>query len=235
MGYMLTGNTGEQVIFIAIGSGANGKSTFFSILRSVLGDYAGSTPMNTLMQTKYGNENTYDLAAHEGKQLVIAMEGEAGSKLAEAKIKNMTGGDAISCRPIYGKPRTYDPQFKLVLVTNELPEIVGVGEAIWRRIKLIPFRVTFGEHQRDLNLQDKLLSERDGILNFLIECHAEYEAACGKQPSGLAEPDAVANELRDYRACSDTVGMFLQECCEVGVKGMTMTSRLFQEYEMWCS
>ena len=85
---MLTGNTSEQVIFIAIGSGANGKSTFFSILRSVLGDYAGSTPMNTLMQTKYGNENTYDLAAHEGKRLVIAMEGEAGSKLAEAKIKN---------------------------------------------------------------------------------------------------------------------------------------------------
>ena len=156
MGYMVTGNTGEQVIFIAIGSGANGKSTFFSILRSVLGDYAGSTPMNTLMQTKYGNENTYDLAAHEGKQLVIAMEGEAGSKLAEAKIKNMTGGDAISCRPIYGKPRTYDPQFKLVLVTNELPEIVGVEEAIWRRIKLIPFRVTFPECRRDPDLKEKL-------------------------------------------------------------------------------
>jgi putative DNA primase/helicase len=169
MGYMLTGNTGEQVIFIAIGTGANGKSTFFSILRSVLGDYAGSTPMNTLMQTKYGNENTYDLAAHEGKRLVIAMEGEAGSKLAEAKIKNMTGGDAISCRPIYGKPRTYDPRFQLVLVTNELPEIVGVDEAIWRRIKLIPFRVTFPECRRDPDLKEKLLEERDGILKFLIE------------------------------------------------------------------
>jgi putative DNA primase/helicase len=236
MGYILTGNTIEQVIFIAIGSGANGKSTFFSILRSVLGDYAGSTPMNTLMQTKYGNENTYDLATHEGKRLVTATEGEAGSKLAEAKIKNMTGGDAITCRPIYGKPRTYDPRFKLVLVTNELPKIVGVGEAIWRRIKLIPFRVTFGEGRRDLKLQDKLLSERDGILNFLIECYGEYEAARGKHPSGsgLAEPDAVANELRDYRECSDTVGMFLAECCEVGVKGMTMTSRLFQAYEIWC-
>ena len=106
-----------------------------------------------------------------------------------------------------------------MLVTNELPEIVGVGEAIWRRIKLIPFRVTFGEHQRDLNLQDKLLSERDGILNFLIECYGEYEAACGKHQSGLVEPDAVANELRDYRAGSDTVGTFLAECCDVGGKG----------------
>ena len=104
--------------------------------------------------------------------------------------------------------------FKLVLVTNELPEIVGVDEAIWRRIKLIPFRVTFPEHRRDPDLKDKLLEERDGILNFLIECHGEYEAARGKHPSGLVEPDAVKNELRDYRACSDTVGMFLAECCE---------------------
>jgi putative DNA primase/helicase len=234
MGYMLTGNTGEQVIFIAIGSGANGKSTFFSILRSVLGDYAGSTPMNTLMQTKYGSENTYDLAVHEGKRLVIALEGEAGSKLAEAKIKAMTGGDAITCRPIYGKPRTYDPRFKLVLVTNELPEIVGVDEAIWRRIKLIPFRVTFPEHRRDPDLKDKLLEERDGIMKFLIECHAEYEAARGKHPSGLAEPDTVKSELRDYRASSDTVGTFLAECCDFGGKGFTMTRKLFEAYEFWC-
>ena len=236
MGYMLTGNTGEQVIFIAIGSGANGKSTFFSILRSVLGDYAGSTAMNTLMQNKYGNENTYDLAAHEGKRLVTATEGEAGSKLAEAKIKAMTGGDAISCRPIYGKPRTYDARFKLVLVNNELPEIVSVDEAIWRRIKLIPFRVTFPEYRRDPDLREKMLEEPDGILNFLIECYGEYEAACRKHQSGsgLTEPDAVANELRDYRACSDTVGMFLTECCDFGGKGFTMTRHLFQAYEMWC-
>ena len=140
----------------------------------------------------------------------------------------MTGGDAIPCRPIYGKPRTYDPRFKLVLVTNELPEIVGVDEAIWRRIKLIPFRVTFPEHRRDPDLKDKLLEERDGIMKLLIECHAEYEAARGKHPSGLTEPDTVKSELRDYRASSDTVGMFLAECCDLGGKGFTMTRHLFQ-------
>ena len=121
-----------------------------------------------------------------------------------------------------------------MLVTNELPEIVGVDEAIWRRIKLIPFRVTFGEGRRDLNLQEKLLAERDGILNFLIECHAEYEAARGKDQSGLVEPDAVKNELRDYRAGSDTVGTFLAECCDFGGRDFTMTRHLFEAYEMWC-
>ena len=236
LGYIVTGLNGEQVILIAIGSGANGKSTFFSVLQDVLGDYAGSTPTQTLMQTKYGNENTYDLAAHEGKRLVIAQEGEADSKLAEAKIKAITGGDPIACRPIYGKPKTYDPRFKLVLVTNELPHIIGVDEAIWRRIKLVPFRVTFSEERRDPNLKDKLLAERDGILTFLIECYAEYNAECRKHPggSGLGEPEAVKAEIRDYRASSDTVGMFLQECCDLGVKKPTMTRQLFEAYEIWC-
>ncbi len=234
LGYIVTGLTGEQVILIAIGSGANGKSTFFSVLHDVLGDYAGYTPMSTLMQTKYGNESTYDLAAHEGRRLVIAQEGEAGSKLAEAKIKAMTGGDPIACRPIYGRPRTYDPRFKLVLVTNELPEIVGVDEAIWRRIKLLPFRVTFSEERRDPNLKEKLLEERDGILNFLVECHAEYETVCRKQGPGLIEPQAVKAEVRDYRSNSDSVGMFLRECCDVGGKGLTMTRRLYEEYQRWC-
>ena len=63
LGYTLTGYTGEQVLFFGIGSGANGKSTLFSLLHDIFGDYAGYTPMSTLMQTKYGNENTYDLAA----------------------------------------------------------------------------------------------------------------------------------------------------------------------------
>jgi len=91
LGYGITGYTGEQVCFIAIGAGANGKSTFFSVVHKVLGDYAGNTPMQTLMQNKFGDQNTYDLAALEGKRLVLAQEGEASSKLAEAKLKSMKG------------------------------------------------------------------------------------------------------------------------------------------------
>jgi putative DNA primase/helicase len=81
-----------------------------------------------------------------------------------------------------------------------------------------------------------LLAERDGILNFLVECYGEYEAACRKHQSGsgLTEPDAVKNELRDYRARSDTVGMFLDECCDFGGRGFTMTRHLFEAYEYWC-
>ncbi len=235
LGYCITGHTGEQACFIAIGSGANGKSTLFSVVHKVLGDYAGDTPMQTLMQSRYGDQNTYDLAALEGRRLVIAQEGEASSKLAEAKLKSMTGGDPIPCRPIYGKPKTYDPRFKIVLVTNELPKIDGVDEAIWRRIKVIPFNVTIPKDERDPYLKEKLLAEKEGVLNFLIECFQEYEAAQAKsRGSGLLEPEVVTKEIQNYRAETDSVGMFIKSKCIEGKDKSSFSKHLYKAYCDWC-
>ena len=39
-GYILTGDTSEQVIFILHGPGANGKTTLVEVIRALLGDYS---------------------------------------------------------------------------------------------------------------------------------------------------------------------------------------------------
>jgi putative DNA primase/helicase len=166
---------------------------------------------------------------------VIAQEGEASSKLAEAKLKSITGGDPIACRPIYGKPKTYDPRFKIVLVTNELPKIDGVDEAIWRRIKVIPFNVTIPKDERDPYLKEKLLAEKEGILNFLIECFQEYEAAREESHgSGLFEPDVVKKEIENYRAATDSVGMFIKLKCIEDKGRSSSTKHLYKAYCDWC-
>jgi hypothetical protein len=67
-------------------------------MNSLFGDYAGVTPMQTLTVMKYSNGQTIYLAALVGKRFVSASDGEAGQRLAENRIKNMTGGDKISCR-----------------------------------------------------------------------------------------------------------------------------------------
>ena len=61
VGYSLTGSIDEQCMFILIGGGANGKSTFLRVLQQLLGDYAGTIPMQGLMEQKYGSQ-TNDLA-----------------------------------------------------------------------------------------------------------------------------------------------------------------------------
>ena len=164
VGYSLTGLTSEQCMFILNGSGANGKTTLLTVLHHLFGDYAATIPMQTLMNTGNSSQQTNDLAYLVGKRFVTASEGEDGQRLAESKIKLMTGGDRISCRRLYQDYFEFVPQFKLWLATNDLPSISGTGEAIWRRITVIPFNVTIPPEERDKNLVTRLLKELPGIL-----------------------------------------------------------------------
>jgi putative DNA primase/helicase len=111
VGYTLSGEVGEQCLFLLVGTGANGKSTFVNAINSLFGDYAAAIPMHTLMLQRGGNEQTNDLALLPGKRFVAASEGEPGQRLAESRIKVMTGGDRISCRRLYQDYFSFDPQF----------------------------------------------------------------------------------------------------------------------------
>ncbi len=143
VGYSLSGLTTEQCLFLLIGCGANGKTTFVQTLVRLLGGYAATLPMQTLMESKNGFNQTNDLASLYRKHLVVASEGERGQHLAEAKTKLITGGDRIKCRFLYKEFFEYEPTFKLWLVTNDLPLVTGSDDAIWRRIRLYGFPLVF--------------------------------------------------------------------------------------------
>ena len=92
-------------------------------------------------------------------------ETEEGQSLAEAKIKQMTGGDTLKGRPLYGSYVEFKITGKLWLATNSLPQINNSDHGIWRRIMAIPFNRTFTAQEQDKALQSKLMVELPGILN----------------------------------------------------------------------
>jgi P4 family phage/plasmid primase-like protien len=122
------------------GVGKNGKSTLVALFQDLLGDYSGVTNPNTIMQQKYGDATAqYQLAELAGVRFVGISETKRGMELEESVVKQITGNDTISARSPYGKPFGYRPQFTLWLSTNHKPEIPDGSEAIWDRLKLIPF------------------------------------------------------------------------------------------------
>ena len=151
IGYSLTGDTSEQCLFILHGSGANGKSTFLQTIASALGDYAMSTPTETLL-VKHKGAISNDVARLKGARYVTASEAEAEQRLAESLIKQMTGGDVISARFLHQEFFDFAPTHKIFFGTNHKPVIRGTDPAIWRRIRLVPFDVTIPEAERDKNL-----------------------------------------------------------------------------------
>ena len=228
-GYSLTGNTGEQCLMLAHGSGANGKSTLLTVLQDILGDYAATTPAETLLTKRHGDGIPNDVARLQGVRLVAASESEDGRALSESRVKALTGGDRITARFMRAEWFEFTPEFKLWLATNHRPEIKGTDAAIWRRIRLIPFNVTIPEDERDPHLLDKLRGELPGILAWAVRGCLDW------QKQRLAPPAAVTAATDDYRMESDHLGRFLEERTAVGEGFETKAAGLYSAYKAWCA
>ena len=203
VGYSLTGDASEQVLFLCYGNGANGKSVFLEVLDQLLGDYAATASFETFDAGRRGDSSN-DLAALQGKRFVTVIETDDDRRLAEAKVKSVTGQDSISCRFLYGEFFTYRPQFKIWMAMNHMPVIRGTDRGIWRRIHLIPFTQSF-EGRADKSLSGKLRSELSGILNWALEGLREWQRV------GLNVPQAVREATEEYRRESDSIGQWVEE------------------------
>jgi len=225
-GYCLTGDTREQVLFLCYGPGMNGKSVFLSILTKLLGDYAGNASFETFDANRR-NESSNDLAKLRGKRLVTVIETEDGKRLAEARIKAVTGQDQISCRFLYGEYFTYRPTYKIWLAMNHLPAIRGTDKGIWRRIRLIPFTQDFSDRQ-DKTLESTLEQEIDGILQWALEGLRQWHKR------GLDTPAIVNEATEHYRIDSDQVGRWLNDACVQVSNVSVKVAQAYQSYKDWC-
>jgi putative DNA primase/helicase len=226
MGYSLTGDTAEQVLFFCYGTGANGKSTFLETVRAVLGEYSQQSEFSTFLARQ--NESVRnDIARMAGVRFVAAIEAGEGRRLNEPLIKTLTGGDTVTARFLFKDYFEFRPQFKLWLAANHKPIIRGTDNAIWRRIRLIPFTVTIPESERDSKLAAKLRAELPGILAWAVRGCLDW------QRSGLGTPNEVRNATDSYRAEMDTLAAFIDERCFVGPAATVKKGDLYSAYKAW--
>jgi putative DNA primase/helicase len=228
VGYSLTGGTSEQKIFILYGFGKNGKTVFINTLQALIGDYAGSASFKTFDADKQ-SEQTNDLAMLKGKRFVSMIESAADKKLNEPLIKQVTGGDKVTCRYLHKEFFDYFPQFKLFLATNHKPVITQSDFGIWRRIVLIPFTQNFDGREED-GLEEKLKSELSGILNWALKGLKLWQA------EGLKNlPEAVTNATDKYKKDSDTIGQWLELRTEQNSQSSVKSSIAYNDYRDWAT
>jgi putative DNA primase/helicase len=180
-GYCLTGVTNEQELFFFYGSGNNGKGVWVQTVSGVLQDYHCSTSIETFTVAKSERHPT-ELAGLRGARLVTASETEEGRRWAEARIKELTGGDKISARFMRQDFFEYVPQFKLVLLGNHMPTLRTVNKAITRRFNRIPFSVTIPDERVNKHLAED--SRRSGPVSWRGQSKAAWNgnaSACARQ------------------------------------------------------
>lgn len=226
-GYGMTGVTSEQCLAFFYGSGANGKSTFLSIMQEMLGDYAQEAAPD-LLTSRGGDRHPTELADLFGARWVSSIEVDEGKRLAETLVKQMTGGDKIKARFMRTDFFQWTPTHKLFLAANHKPEIRGTDYAIWRRIHIVPFTVTIPVEERDGKLGAKLLAEFPGVLNWAIAGCLDW------QRNGLGVPHAVREATEEYRQEQDILAGFIEDKCRVERDASAPTSALYKAYTDWC-
>jgi putative DNA primase/helicase len=228
VGYCLTGLTVEEVLFVLVGTGANGKTTFRETIYTMMGDYAVGSDASLLVTSRRGNAATPDIARLHGRRIVTINETEESDELSEQRMKFITGNDVITARNLYEKLFDFRPTHKSWLTTNHRPIVKSGDEGTWRRIVMIEFLKTIAKKDRVVDFREtRLTPELPGILNWALRGLKAYRA------NGLVLPDEVTVATDDYREDMDIIGRWLKERCAEQDDIVTASSVLYDNFAEW--
>lgn len=228
-GYSLTGVTDEQVAFFCIGDGRNGKSTLLNVFSDILGEYACNMQPDSLAVHTAGRAVNSDIARLRGVRFAVTTEPDEGMRLAEGLLKQLTGGDVVTARRLYGNEFEFRPQCKIWMGANHKPVIRGTDLGIWRRIIVIPFNIRIPDGQVDKTLKYKLAAEMPGILRWMIDGCIMW------QREGLNPPLAVQAGVQAYHREMDVISRFVDECCERTGYETVRAADLYAAYKRWAT
>lgn len=233
VGYFLSASTQDQEIYYFYGSGANGKSTFLDLIKTLLGSYGVKLSSDTFMRgrngaTSIGKQSS--LANLEGARLAITDETNDTDVSFDVQIlKSISGDDDITARRLRHNPRTFKATSKVVMYGNDKPHGNINDEGFWRRFRFIKFGYVIPDGERTKGLLDQLKGELPGILNWALRGLEDWHGNKRKPPQ------KIVDESVDYREELDTVSEFLRDNTAESVGHLTATITLFEHYVVWCN
>lgn len=210
LGYSLTGEISQQIIFLLHGSGSNGKSTLLETQRMIMGDY-GTTIDSGSLTTKKNDSVRNDIARLPNIRFVVASENAKGTIIDEELIKKLTGGDQVTARFLFQEEFNFYPQLKLWWAFNHPPGVRDLTHSLMRRLKLIPFeeRIPDSERIDQAVLLELYRTELPGIFNWELEGLKRF------QKEGLKDIAAISNAVKEFKEEQDRLHDWITDVCYV--------------------
>lgn len=231
MGSCMIGKVMHEGIWVAIGGGRNGKSTFFNVISKVIGDYSGSID-STILTTDKQNRGA-SLATLRGKRLVTCGELEEGQRLSVQTLKKLAATDELTIEEKYKSPESITPSHHICIFSNFLPRVGSTDNGTWRRLKVIPFNATMPEGDADIpNYAEVLLNDAGAsILQWVIDGAKTFSA----NSYHLPRCHAVEASTADYRGREDWLQLFISERCIVDRGIKIRCGELYNTYKAYAS
>jgi putative DNA primase/helicase len=229
LGRALVGADLEESLPIWLGVGRNGKSTTARALLQGLGGYGTKAAPDLLIERRFEQHPT-EIADLVGSRLVISEEVEEGKHLAEARVKDLTGGQQQKGRFMRGDFFTFEQTFTIFLLVNHRPVISGTDKGIWERLRLVPWTVSIpkAEQRPQEEMVAELVADGSWMLRWMVAGFADWQ---GDHHWVAAEVRAATD---DYHAEQDRLLGFIRDACEERPTVQQPKANLYEAYACWC-
>jgi len=144
----------------------------------------------------------------------------------------LTGGNEVNCAFKYGTHFSYKPQYTVWLSSNHKVNADADDDALWGRVKVISFPYSqLGKEDKSLKRRMQSPENLEAVLAWLIDgAFLWYQ----REGHGLQTPDAVKELTCSQRDSQDSVGVWLEECCEQKAGEWISNARIYASYKDWC-
>ena len=165
-------------------------------------------------------------------------EPEKSDTVYIGKLKQMTGGDKMTSRGLFKGTTQFKPQFKIILMCNDLPQLGGNDGGIWRRIEVLKFISKFTNNGKSVNenkhqyCADEQLSAKleQWKLLFMIMLLKKYEEY---DKTGTLPPKEVKEETKCYQNSNDVISNWVDDCLSE-CDDFTPFEILYDAWEDYC-
>lgn len=221
---IITGVSTSAALFIFLGKGGDGKSTFFQLLENVIGS------QNTA-HVNFSEINSDDkLLETMGKKLVVGLDNDTNIYIRKtAKLKSMAAHEAVTYSRKYLSAISVPFTATIVQLCNDMPRFSETGTSMRRRL------VTFkAEHSYTLtgtenNDVSKYIQNKE-FLEYVLKEIINF-------PYVLNYNDVDRQITNDTLDEEDTIGQFIDDMDQIhlfdGVNKMIPLPHLYAAYLDW--
>jgi P4 family phage/plasmid primase-like protien len=228
-GYNTIYDVSMETMVALVGDGGNGKSVVLTVFKEMLGaKNISAVELESLCDPDCLLETL-------GKLANIVTEVSPLAKAAEGKLKMMVSGEEMTYKRKYKEAITDKPTARLTLSTNTVPHFYDKTEGIWRRLVVMPFRVTIKDDEKKHYLRTpewwRESGELPGVLNWALEGLRRWKERGRFTASKICE-----EEKAGHRLDANPAGAFLAENYVEVVGGHTavLADELYKFYRESC-
>uniref|UniRef100_A0A6C0E2P8 SF3 helicase domain-containing protein n=1 Tax=viral metagenome TaxID=1070528 RepID=A0A6C0E2P8_9ZZZZ len=248
------GGNKKKTIFFWTGDGDNGKSVTQNIFEQMLGVYAIKFPTTLVTGKKVSNGSADPnlSRAGGGVRWAILEEPDKTEELNIGLLKMLSGDDTYNARDLFQKGKDLKeikPMFKLVFISNGLPNVKHSDKAFWNRVRVIPFESTFVRDSdenpapssydeqirqkrfpRDENFGDKIPDLIKAFAWFLLNHRKELLQGKRKRHP---DPEKVRKATALYQKQNDSYRKYIDENIIEDSKCYITSVELHNDFKLW--